>query len=365
MKKIIIITLGIIFVLVCVGVTGYLFFREKKDPITYQTESPVIMNIIKKTVATGSIEPRREVLVKPQVSGIIEEIYLKAGEEVKKGDVIAKVRIIPEMTRINDAESQLNTAKINLEISEKEYIRQQKLLNDKVISQREFVQFEQDYRIRKEQLIQAENNIQLIKKGSSDRIKNTTTEIKATIDGKILDIPIKVGSNVIQANNFNEGTTIASLANMDDLIFKGKLVESEIGKLSLNMNLDLVIAAIPDKIYKAKLEFIASKGVEDKGSIQFEIKAGILPSENNKLIRAGYSANADIILDKKDSVLSIREKNIEFKGDSAFVYLEKSPQTFEKRLIKTGLSDDLNIQIINGISTLDKIKVLITTVSGK
>jgi HlyD family secretion protein len=358
MKKILLITLAILFVALCVGVTAYLFIKEQKDPVLYQTESPEIQDIIKKTVATGSIEPRREVLVKPQVSGIIEKIYVKAGQSISKGDIIAKVRIIPEMTRINDAETQLNTAKINLELAEREYKRQKALLDDKVISQMDFVRYEQDFRIRKEQLIQAENNIELIKKGSSSRVTNTTTEVKATIEGTILDIPVKEGSNVIQANTFNEGTTIASLANMQDLIFKGKLVESEIGKLSNGMKLNLVIAAIPNKIYKAQLEFIATKGVEDKGSIQFEIKAGIEPSADNQLIRAGYSSNADIILEKREKVIAIKEKNIEFKKDSTFVYLETKPQVFEKRLIKTGLSDELNIEIVSGLTINDKIKVL-------
>jgi HlyD family secretion protein len=358
MKKILLISLAIIFVALCVGVTAYLYIKERKNPVTYTTDSPSIANIIKKTVATGSIEPRREVLVKPQVSGIIEKIFVKAGQQIRQGDIIAKVRIIPEMLNLNNAETQLNTAKINLEIAEKEYNRQKALLDDKVISHLDYVKYEQDYRIKKEQLIQAENNLQLIKKGSSDRIKSTTTEIKATIDGTILDIPVKEGTNVIQANTFNEGTTITSLANMQDLVFKGKLVESEIGKLSVGMPLILVIAALPDQNYKAVLEFIASKGVEDKGSVQFEIKAGLLPSPENKLIRAGYSANAEIILARRDNVLNVKEKNIEFKNDSAFVYIETKPQVFVKKYIKTGLSDELNVEIIEGVTLKDKLKVL-------
>lgn len=358
MKKIVLISVGVLFLSLCIGATAYLYIKEQKDPITYATEKPETLNIIKKTVATGSIEPRREVLVKPQISGIIEKIYVKPGQIVKKGEIIAKVRIIPEMVNLNNAESSLNTASINLELAEREYNRQKQLLDDKVISNMDYMRFEQDFRIKKEQLIQAENNIQLIKKGSSNRIKNTTTEIKATIEGMVLDIPIKEGSNVIQANTFNEGTTIASLANMKDLIFKGKLVESEIGKLTIGMSLNLVIAALPEQKYKAKLEFIASKGVEDKGSIQFEIKAGLLASEYNKLIRAGYSANADIILDHRDNVLSIKEKNIEYKNDSTFVYVESEKQIFKKRNIKTGLSDEINVEIKSGLSNKDNIKIL-------
>lgn len=358
MKKIILSILGLLFVAACIGTTYYLYQKEQKPKEVFKTENPVFMDIIKKTVATGTIEPRREVLVKPQVSGIIEKIYFKPGDIVKKGDVIAKIRIIPEMTRLNDAESSLNTAKINAELAQKELDRQKRLFDDKVITQFDFIKFEQDFLIKKEQLINAQNNLDLVKKGSSDRIKNTTTDIRATIDGKILDIPVKEGTNVIQANTFNEGTTIASLANMDDLIFKGKVVESEVGKLQIGMPLNLTIGALASDTFPAKLEFIASKGLEDKGSIQFEVKAGLITNAKNTKIRAGYSANADIILDVKKNVLTIKERNIEFKNDSTFVYEETKNQEFEKKQIKIGLSDDLNVEIKEGIGKSSKIKVL-------
>lgn len=347
-----------LFVGACIGTTYYLYQKKQKPSQLFKTENPVFMDIIKKTIATGTIEPRKEVLVKPQVSGIIDKIYFKAGENVRKGDVIAKIKIIPEMTRLNDAESVLNTAKINVDLAQKEYDRQKKLLDDKVITQFDYIRFEQDYLIKKEQFENAQNNLDLVKKGSSKRIMLTTTDIRATIDGKILDIPVKEGTNVIQANTFNEGTTIASLANMDDLIFKGKIVESEVGKLQLGMPLNLTIGALSTDTFPAKLEFIASKGLEEKGSIQFEVKAGLISNVKNIKIRAGYSANADIILDKRKNVLTIKERNIEFKNDSAFIYLESEKQLFTKKQIKIGLSDDLNVEIIEGLDPKAKVKIL-------
>lgn len=358
MKKIILSIIGALFLALCIGTTFYLYQKEKKPKEVFQTESPQIMDIIKKTVATGTIEPRREVLVKPQISGIIDKIYVKPGQEVRNGDVLAKIRIIPEMLRLNESETALNTSKINLELAEKERTRQQKLFDEKIITQFDFIKFEQDFLIKREQYENAKNNLELVKSGTSARTKSTTTEIKATIDGKILDIPVKEGTNVIQANNFNEGTTIASLAKMDDLIFKGKVPESEVGKLQLGMLLNLTIGALSTDTFPARLEFIASKGIEEKGAIQFEVKAGLLPNAKNSKIRAGYSANADIILDVKPKVLAIKEKNIEFKNDCTFVYVEVSKQFFVRKKIYTGLSDDLFVEIKSGISIKDNVKIL-------
>lgn len=358
MKKVLIIFLITLFVGACIGVTVYLYMKEQKNPVVYKTESPFLSTVYKKTVATGSIEPRKEVIIKPQASGIVEKIFVKAGQEIKKGTVIAKIRIIPDMHRLNDAQTNVNSSTINFELAEAEMKRQKQLFEEKVISHIDYIKYEQDFKIRKEHLESAKSNLDLIMRGSSQRIKKTTTEVKATIDGRILDIPIKEGGNVIQANNFNDGTTIATLANMNDLIFKGKIVESEVGKLREGMDLNLIIGALPDQVFKAKLEFISSKGVEDKGAVQFEVKAGINQEKGNASIRAGYSANADIILDKKENVWVINEKNIEFNKDSAFIYLEKEPQNFIKTQIKTGLSDDMIVEILGGITKNQKFKIL-------
>ncbi|MFN0047942.1 MAG: efflux RND transporter periplasmic adaptor subunit [Cytophagales bacterium] len=358
-KKVILITVLVVFVSLCLGVTGYLYYKEQKPKEVFKTDSVVVATIYKKTVATGTIEPRREVTVKPQASGIIEKLFVKAGDIVQKGDPIAKIKVVANMINLNSAESNIKTARINFERAEAEYKRRKQLFEDKVIAQADFITFEQDFLLKKEQVAAAESYMELVKYGTSKRNTTTNTIVRATIDGKILDLTVKEGSFVIESNNFNDGTTVGSIANMKDLIFKGKVVESEIGKLKEGMDLNLQVGAIGEDVFKAKLEFIASKGVEDKGSIQYEIKAGIIPSTtNNRTIRAGYSASADIIIDSKDSVLSIKEKNIEFKGDCTFVYKENGSQNFVRQQIRTGISDDITIEVVSGLNKNDKIKVL-------
>lgn len=357
MKKFFLIFTGVLFLGLCVGVTYYLYAKQQKDPVVYKTETPFKADIVKKTVATGSIEPRREVLVKSQVSGIVEKVFVKAGEPVKTGDLLAKIRIVPNMVNLSNAESNVKTARINLDLAEQEYKRQEKLYQEKVIAQVEFSRAAQEYNLKKEASEAAENNLQLIKKGSSNRQTQTSTLVRATIDGTLLDVPVKEGSYVIESNTFNEGTTIASVANMKDLIFKGKVVESEVGKIREGMDLNLTIGAIEGEIFKAKLEFVSPKGVDEKGAIQFEIKATV-QLKDGQFVRAGYSANADIILAHKEKVLAIKEKNIEFKDGKSYVQVETAPQVFEKKEIKTGISDDINVEVLSGVKSSEKIKML-------
>ena len=339
------------------GWLGYYFYnKSKQDPIVYKTETPVIMTIIKKTVATGSIVPRREVLIKPQVSGIVESFFIEAGQLVKKGQLIAKIKIVPNMVNLNQAQTNLETAKINFEQSSRELARNQKLYDDKVISEQEFLRFKLDFNVRKEAYDAAENNLELIQSGASKKSGQVSNLIYSTIDGLILDIPVKVGSSVIERNNFNEGTTIASIADMTSLIFEGKIDESEVGKIREGMDLTLTIGAIENKKFKAQLEYIAPKGVTEEGAIKFQIKAKVL-LEKGDFLRAGYSANADIILGTQKDALSIKESTLQFGKDSTFVEVEKKPQIFEKRLIKTGLSDGINIEVLEGLTIKDKVKM--------
>lgn len=356
-KKVVVISFIVLFISLSVGVTGYLYVKGQKPKETFTIDSVTVGDIYKKTVATGSVEPRREVLVKSQVSGLIEKIFIKAGDQVKKGQPIAKIKVVPNMMTLNSAETSLNTAKINFERAEAEYNRRKQLFEDKVISQADFVAFELDYNLKKEQLESAESYLQLVKNGSSRRITSTNTTVRATIDGKVLDVPAKEGAFVIESNNFNDGTTVASLANMNDLVFKGKIAESEVGKLKEGMELDLQIGAIANEHFKAKLEFISSKGVEDKGAIQFEIKAGLVSVKDSKnTIRAGYSASADIIIDSREKVLVLKEKNILISGDSVYVW-QQLKDDFVKKVVKTGLSDDIFVEIISGLEKGDKVKV--------
>jgi HlyD family secretion protein len=352
--------IGLLVLVVCsiFGTMFYLYQKSKKKPVVYEIKSPFISNIVKKTVATGSVVPRKEILIKPQVSGIIEELYILAGNKVKKGDLIARVKIIPNMVELNNAESRLNKAKINFEDAKTVYERQKKVYEQGVIPMAEFQQYKLTYMNAMEEQETAESNLQLIQEGVSKKQGGVTnTLIRSTIEGMVLDVPVEVGNSVIEANNFNEGTTIASVADMGEMIFKGKVDETEVGKLKLGMPLILSIGAIEDEKFDASLEYVAPKGKEENGAIQFEIKANVKLKSNN-FIRAGYSANADIVLDRRDSVMVIPESLIQFEksGDSAYVEVEKQPQVFDKRYIKTGLSDGVNIEIKEGITKDDKIK---------
>ncbi len=350
----------LVFVLVLIfGTMFYLYQKSKKKPEIYAIKTPFISNVVKKTVATGSVVPRKEIDIKPQVSGIIEELFIEAGDHVKKGDLIARVKIIPNMVELNNAQSRLSKAKINYDDAKLIYDRQKKVYEQGVIPEAEFQKYRIAYMNALEEQESAESNLQLIQEGVSKKSGGATnTLIRSTIQGMVLDVPIEVGNSVIESNNFNEGTTIASVADMGEMIFEGKVDETEVGKLKIGMPLILSIGAIEEEKFDAELEYVAPKGKEENGAIQFEIKADVKLSKNS-FIRAGYSANADIVLDERDSVMVIPESLIKFEksGDSAYVEIEKTePQTFEKRYIKTGLSDGVNIEIKEGLQIKDKIK---------
>lgn len=335
----------------------FLYQKSQTPPEVFQTVSPFDTAIVKKTVATGSVTPRKEVNMKSQVSGIIEKLFIVAGQQIKQGDVIAKIKIIPNMLNLASAESRVNTAQVNYDNSKLEYDRNKLLFDQNVISKSEFLAFDLRIKTNLTELEAAQNQLQIIKDGvsqSTGAVSNTS--VRSTITGMVLDVPVKEGSQVIESNTFNEGTTIASVANMGEMIFEGKLDESEVGKVQTGMDIVLTIGAIDKESFKAKLEYIAPKGVTENGAIQFLIRASI-NKDNSAFLRAGYSANADIILSKKEKVLAVPESVLQFDDEKVFVELETSPQVFEKRFIKTGLSDGINIEILDGIKKTDKIKV--------
>ena len=357
MRKFFRISLLVIFLAAILATFGYLYNKSRKKTVVYELKSPTVNNIIKKAVATGSVVPRKEILIKPQVSGIIEELYVEAGNNVAKGDLIAKIRIIPDMVNLNNAESRLKRAQLNLEDAKLVYDRQKKIYDQGVISESEFLQTRLSYNNSVEELESAENNLQLIREGVSKKSGTVTnTLIRSTIKGMVLDVPVEVGNSVIESNNFNEGTTVASVADMGEMIFKGKVDETEVGKLKTNMPLVLSIGAIDSAKFDASLEYIAPKGKEENGAVQFEIRAAV-SLKDSVFIRANYSANADIVLERADSVLSIEESVLKFDHDSAYVEIETStPQKFEKKYIKTGLSDGINIHVKEGLTKESKIK---------
>ncbi len=353
----------ILGIIILIGVFGgtmfFLYNKSKTKKDTYETKNPFVSNVIMKTVATGSVVPRYEIEIKPQVSGIIDELFVVAGDYITKGQVVARIKIIPDMVMLNSAETRLNRAKINHEDAKISYDREQKLFDKNVVSYEEFKRAKLEYDSSKEELAAAENNLELIKNGVTKKAKSATnTLVRSTINGMVLDVPIKVGNSVIQANTFNAGTTIASVANMNDMIFKGNVDETEVGKIREGMPIQLEIGAIEKEKFDAFLEYISPKGKEENGAIQFEIKANVKLKEG-QFIRAGYSANANIVLERKDSVMVIPEGLLKFENDSSYVEINKGTEeepNYEKQFVETGLSDGINIEITKGLKMDDKVK---------
>ena len=349
----ILILLGILFV----WTLWYLYQKSAEKPVEFAIEKPERRDIVKKTVANGSVVPRQEILIKPQVSGIIKEIYVEAGDTVAKDQVLAKIQIIPDMVGLTNAENRVRRARIGVEDAQRTFDRNKPLLDKGVISDAEFQTYQIALENAQEELRGAEDNLDIVREGVARSSSGATlTLVRSTINGMVLDVPVKEGNSVIEANNFNEGTTIASVADMNDLIFEGKLDESEVGKVRLGMPIVLTIGAIDDATWEAELEYIAPKGVEEEGAIQFEIRAAVKLDEGQRL-RAGYSANADIVLDQRNSVLSIPESVITFNkaGDSAFVDVRQG-EGWEKTYVRTGLSDGIHIEVLDGIGADTELK---------
>jgi HlyD family secretion protein len=357
MKVVFRILLILILVVSFLGTGYFLYQKSQKPPVVYETDSLFYTPIISKTVATGSIVPRKEIDMKSQVSGVVERLFVEPGEIVKEGQLIARIKIIPDVVALNNAEANLKAALINFKNAEKELDRQKKLYEDKIISEFDYNQYLLTYNLRQQEVESAENNMELIKEGASKKSGSASNLVYSTAEGMVLDVPVKQGTFVIETNTFNEGTTIASVADMNEMIFEGKVDESEVGKISEGMELILKIGALEKENFTATLEYISPKGIEEEGAIQFEIKAAISLKENT-FLRAGYSANADIVLEKRDSALAIREKNLIFEDGKTFVDIQLADQEFKKQEIQTGLSDGINIEVVSGLKETDRIKRL-------
>ncbi|MDP2723864.1 MAG: efflux RND transporter periplasmic adaptor subunit [Bacteroidales bacterium] len=352
----------ILAAVIVLGIFGYtiyfLYQKSQTKPVVYETSNPVISNVIKKTTATGSVIPRKEIEIKPVVSGIIDELYVVEGQQLKKGDLIAKIRIIPNMISLNNAKSGVETAKIKLEDAKRNYNRQLELLEKGVIAKADYESYEVVYKNALEDLETAEETLQLIRDGQIQKQSSqTNTLVKSTIDGMVLDVPVEIGNQVIESNNFNAGTTIATVADMGEMMFEGNIDESEVGKIKEGMPLLLTIGALENVTFDAVLEQISPKGTEVNGAVQFKIKADV-KLRDDQFIRSGYSANADIVLARADSVMTISEGLLQFDDSSTYVEVEVQPQVFEKRVVETGLSDGINIEVLSGINKEDKVKKL-------
>jgi len=409
MNKGVLFTLGGFLLVATIGLVAYFYTQNVKDPVVYKTEKPVLTDIIKKTVATGSIKPRQEVQIKPQVSGVVDQLYVQAGDLVKKGDRLARIKLIPSELNVNSAQSNVELARLRLDEAKRELARQkeintknldvesarvtyenaqrederqQGLFEEGVISEQEYNRFKVDLEIQKAALENAEivavnslrqfetavdirqqelqaaiNNLQLLREGVTRNSKQVANVVVSTVDGMILDVPVEEGFSVIERNNFNEGTSIAVVADMNSLIFEGMVDESDVGKLKEGMPLELTVGAIQDMRFDAALEYISPKGVDESGTVKFEVRAAVKPT-TEVFLRAGYSANADIILDRRKGVIAIKERDVLFEEDTTFVEVEVGDRQFEKKTVELGLSDGILVEVLNGVDTTTQVKIL-------
>jgi HlyD family secretion protein len=350
-----------IFALLLALLIGYAFLwmyqRSKKPPTVFTTEVAQRTAIVRKTVATGSIVPRREVEVKPKVTGVLTELYVEAGKQVTLGTALAKIDITPDAGALNRAQSDVRTAQIAVQNAQRELERNESLLKQGVIADAEVARYRTEFALRKQEVALASSNLQIVKDGqTAGQGKSSNVIVAATSDGTVIDVPVKVGFSVIAANNFNPGTTVATIADMNDMIFEGRVDESEVAKVKEGMKLTIKIGALDKDQFEGKLEYIAPKGKEIDGSIQFEIKASLV-AKSNIYVRAGYSANADIVLDEKKDVLAIREALVQYRDDKPYIEIETGPQKFVERALELGISDGIMVEVKTALTLTEKIKV--------
>lgn len=359
MKKYLKVIIAAIVVLIFIGTFVFLYEKSKPQPVVYDEFTPKVTDISKTTVITGSIEPRDEVEVKPQISGIITEIYKEAGEMVKSGEVIAKVKVIPDMGQLSSAESRVRLAEINLKQAKVNFDREKQLYDKQLVSAEEYDNVRQALDQAREEKTAAIDALEVVRDGvSRSNASASSTLIRSTISGLILDVPVKVGNSVILSNTFNDGTTIATVADMSDLIFKGNIDETEVGQLVTGMPMRITIGALQNLKFEARLEYISPKATDNNGANQFEIKAAVTVPQGNA-IRSGYSANAEIELASAKGVLTVHESAIEFSGNDTYVYVIKGSgddKTYERRKVATGLSDGINIEIKSGLKKSEKVR---------
>ena len=363
MKKVLKIFLGVLFAALLIGTFVFLWQKTRPVKVVYAIVQPKTDTLRQYVVATGKVQPRDEVEIKPQISGIISDVYKEAGETVRQGEVIATVKVIPEMGQLSSAESRVSVAEISLAQVTREYERTKALYEKGVVSAEEAEQGRTEFEKADEELRNARENLEIVKEGIASRFAElSNTQIRSTIDGMILDVPIKVGNSVIQANTFNDGTTIATVTDMGDMLFRGNVDETDIGRLHAGMPVVLTIGAMQGTVLQATLEYISPKAADVNGIIMFEVKAAAKIPES-VFVRAGYSANASIVTDSREGVLTLPESTFQFEEGKPCVYILTSPeespeQTFEKRDVTLGLSDGVNIEIVSGVTETDKVRNL-------
>jgi HlyD family secretion protein len=334
----------------------FLYQRSKPRAVVYRTAAPEVRDIVKKTVAAGALVPRREVTVKPHVSGVVDKLYVEPGQQVREHALLARIRIIPDVVRLNQAEAALRSAELNNANALREFERAQQLRDQGLLSEADYAKQELAAQLRQEEREAAESNLQLVRVGASKRAGQASNLVYSTVAGMVLDVPVKAGGSVIEANTFNEGTTIASIADMSDMIFQGRVDESEVGSLEVGMPVSILVGALGEQRFDGKLEYIAPKGQDKDGTIEFEVRAAMKLKEG-VFVRANYSANADIIVSRRDRVLSINEGWVEYQGSRAWVQVEVAPQKFERRPVELGLSDGIWVEVKQGLDKTSRVRL--------
>ena len=331
---------------------------NSKSAIIYETQTTLTTSIEKKTVVTGKVIPEDEVEIKPQIQGIIEALFVKEGDQVDTGDLLAKIKVVPNEQNLNSAQGRLANSKIVLKNAEIEFNRNKDLYDKGIISKQEYDNVQLRYNQAKLDVSNATSDLQIIRSGSRGGAASANTNIRATVPGTVLEIPVEEGFQVIASNSFNAGTTIANIADLNKMIFEGKVDEAEVGKLKVGMPLEVNLGAIEDQSLEAKLKFIAPKGNEEQGAVQFIIEADLFLNDSI-FVRAGYSANASLVLERKDSVMAIPESLLQFdrKTEKPYVEVSIGEQEFERRDIEIGISDGVNVEILSGLTEEDQIKV--------
>ena len=338
--------------------TAYFIKTNNKSTIEYETQTAIISDIEKKTVVTGKVIPEDEVEIKPQIQGIIEGLFVEEGDLVQTGDLLARIKVVPNEQNLNSANGRLQNSKIVLKNAKIEFDRNKDLYEKGIISKQQFQNIELQYNQAIQNVNNAESDLEIIRSGSAGGAASANTNIRATVPGTVLEIPVEEGFHVIASNSFNAGTTIATIADMKKMIFEGKVDEAEVGKLKVGMPLKVSLGAIEDETLEARLKFIAPKGNEEQGAVQFIIEADLFLNDSI-FIRAGYSANASLVLERKDSIMVVSESLLQFDRETEKPYVEVwvGEQKFEKRDIEIGISDGINVEVISGITLEDKIKV--------
>ena len=345
-----------IVALLVIGTFVFLYKNSKKKPVEYEDLTASITDIRRVAVVNGQITPRNEVNIKPQINGIIAELYKEAGQEVQENEVIAKLKVIPEMSSLSSAQSRVRLAELNLEQEQTNFNREKQLYDQQLVSAEEYDKARQALDQAKEERSAAQDALEVIRDGvSKSNAKSSSTLVRSTITGLILDVPVKVGNSVIQANTMNDGTTVATIANMKDLIFDGNIDEVEVGNLHEGMEITIRIGALQNYSFDAVLEYISPKAVEKNGAKQFEIKAAVKVPDDGTMIRSGYSANAEVALDEALQVVALPESAIEFDGDKTYVYV-KNGESYDKKEVEVGLGDGVNIEIKSGVSEGDVVR---------